>query len=174
MKYENIKMVGDNDTVRYALRKDGEKLLVVIGINPSTANDDRPDSTMTRVLGIAERNGYDGFIMLNIYPQRATNSANLSHECDSAIHQENLRQIKNALSGIDHPDVLLAFGDNIGKRPYLKTCLRDIVSVISEHNPHWLQLGTPTGKGNPRHPLFGCNRSIEDFDINAYLTTIRS
>ncbi len=169
MKYENIKMVGDNDTVRYALRKDGEKLLVVIGINPSTANDDRPDSTMTRVLGIAERNGYDGFIMLNIYPQRATNSANLSHECDSAIHQENLRQIKNALSGIDHPDVLLAFGDNIVTRPYLKNCLRDIVAVINGRNPHWLQLGTPTRNGNPRHPLFGCNRDLEDFDIDRYL-----
>ena len=57
MKYENITMIGDNDKVRYLLKKEGSKPLVVIGVNPSTANDDRPDATMTRVLGIAERNG---------------------------------------------------------------------------------------------------------------------
>lgn len=169
MKYENIKMLGDNDKVRYVLRKDGDRPLVVIGINPSTANDDRPDATMTRVLGIAERNGYDSFVMLNVYPQRTTNPASLSREFDPAIHEENLRQIKNALSGIDRSDVLLAFGDNIGIRPYLKNCLRDIVAVIAGHSPHWLQLGTPTSNGNPRHPLFGCNRPLEDFDMDGYL-----
>lgn len=167
-------MIGDNDKVRYLLKKEGSKPLVVIGVNPSTANDDRPDATMTRVLGIAERNGYDGFIMLNLYPQRSVKPASLSREFDAAIHEENLRQIKDALSGIDRPDVLLAFGDNIGIRPYLKNCLRDIVATITDHNPHWLQLGTPTGNGNPRHPLFGCNRDLEEFDMNGYLTTIRS
>lgn len=169
MKYENITMIGDNDKVRYLLKKEGSKPLVVIGVNPSTANDDRPDATMTRVLGIAERNGYDGFVMLNLYPQRSVKPASLSHEFDPAIHEENLRQIKDALAGIDHPDILLAFGDHIGIRPYLKNCLRDIVAVINGRNPHWLQLGTPTRNGNPRHPLFGCNRSIEDFDIDRYL-----
>lgn len=169
MKYENITMIGDNDKVRYLLKKEGSKPLVVIGVNPSTANDDRPDATMTRVLGIAERNGYDGFIMLNLYPQRCVKPASLSRGFDAAIHEENLRQFKEALAGIDHPDVLLAFGDNIGIRPYLKNCLRDIVAVINGHNPHWLQLGTPTGNGNPRHPLYAGYRELTDFDINGYL-----
>lgn len=169
MKYENITMIGDNDKVRYLLKKEGSKPLVVIGVNPSTANDDRPDATMTRVLGIAERNGYDGFIMLNLYPQRCVKPSSLGPEFDPAIHEENLRQIKDALAGIDHPDVLLAFGDNIGIRPYLKNCLRDIVAVINGHNPHWLQLGTPTGNGNPRHPLYAGYRELTDFDINGYL-----
>lgn len=162
-------MIGDNDKVRYLLKKEGSKPLVVIGVNPSTANDNRPDATMTRVLGIVERNGYDSFIMLNLYPQRCVKPSSLSPEFDPAIHEENLRQIKDALAGIDHPDVLLAFGDNIGIRPYLKNCLRNIVAVINGHNPHWLQLGTPTGNGNPRHPLYAGYRELTDFDINGYL-----
>ena len=70
MKYENVRMTGDNDKVRYVLRKDGDRPLVVVGLNPSTANEAKADATMTRVMGIAERNGFDSFIMLNLYPQR--------------------------------------------------------------------------------------------------------
>ena len=67
MKYENVKMVGDNDKARYVLRKDGERPLIVVGLNPSTANEAKADATMARVMGIAERNGFDSFIMLNLY-----------------------------------------------------------------------------------------------------------
>ena len=52
MKYENVRMTGDNDKVRYVLRKDGDRPLVVVGLNPSTANEAKADTTMTRVMGI--------------------------------------------------------------------------------------------------------------------------
>ena len=39
MEYKNISMVGDVDTVRYLLKKEGKRILYVIGINPSTANE---------------------------------------------------------------------------------------------------------------------------------------
>ncbi len=168
MKYENVKMTGDNDTVRYVLRKDGKRLLVVIGLNPSTANGDKADATMTRVMGIAERNGFDGFIMLNLYPQRTTDPAGLDHELNNAIHQENLRQIKEMLKDIYEPTVLLAFGNNIGLRQYLKSCLRDIVAVLADKSPHYVQAGTPTKYGNPRHPLYAGYPELTDFDIDSY------
>ncbi len=174
MKYENVKMTGDNDTVRYALRKDGDRPLVVIGLNPSTANEAKADPTMTRVMGLAERNGFDGFVMLNLYPQRTTDPAGLDSELNDALHQENLRQIKEAVKDINEPTVLLAFGNNIGLRPYLKTCLRDIVTAMADKRPHYVSVGTPTNWGNPRHPLYAGYRELTDFDIDAYLTTIRS
>lgn len=174
MKYENVKMTGDNDTVRYALRKDGDRPLVVIGLNPSTANEAKADPTMTRVMGLAERNGFDGFVMLNLYPQRTTDPAGLDSELNDALHQENLRQIKEAVKDINEPTVLLAFGNNIGLRLYLKTCLRDIVTAMADKRPHYVPVGTPTNWGNPRHPLYAGYRELTDFDIDAYLTTIRS
>ena len=43
--------------------------MYVIGINPSTANEEKPDRTIGRVMGFAEENGFDGFAMINLYPQ---------------------------------------------------------------------------------------------------------
>ena len=169
MKYENVRMVGDNDTVRYVLRKDGDRPLIVVGLNPSTANEAKADATMTRVMGLAERNGFDGFVMLNLYPQRTTNPAGLDREMNDSLHQENLRQIKEALKDINEPTVLLAFGNNIGLRPYLRTCLRDIVATIADRQPRYVQIGTPTNWGNPRHPSRAGYCELTDFDIDDYL-----
>lgn len=169
MKYENIKMTGDNDKVRYVLRKDCDRPLIVVGLNPSTANEAMADATMTRVMGLAERNGYDGFIMLNLYPQRTTDPAGLDRELNDGLHRENLRQISEALKDVSEPTVLLAFGNNIGLRPYLKACLRDIVTEISGKNPRYVHAGTPTKWGNPRHPLYAGYPELTDFDIGGYL-----
>ena len=43
-----------------------------IGINPSTAVPDRLDNTLKSAQRIALFNGYDSFIMFNVYAQRAT------------------------------------------------------------------------------------------------------
>ena len=42
MEYKNILMKGDANTVRYLLKKEGKRILYVIGINPSTANETKP------------------------------------------------------------------------------------------------------------------------------------
>ncbi len=63
MKYNITKMVGD-ECVRYSLTNKGVNPLIVIGINPSTADKDKPDATMRRVMGFAERYGFDSFVML--------------------------------------------------------------------------------------------------------------
>ena len=73
MKYENVTMKGNANKFRFSLTKEGDRKLVVFGVNPSTANEQIADLTITKVMGFAERNGFDGFIMLNLYPQRCTN-----------------------------------------------------------------------------------------------------
>ncbi len=40
---KNILMKGDANTVRYLLKKEGKRILYVIGVNPSTANEIKPD-----------------------------------------------------------------------------------------------------------------------------------
>ena len=57
---------------RYVLGTKGEKPLICIGVNPSTAEPDHLDNTLKSVERIALGNGYDSFIMFNVYPQRAT------------------------------------------------------------------------------------------------------
>lgn len=64
-------------TYRFALwrRWDINKpIAMFIGLNPSTANEKKTDPTITRLMGIpgkpglAQRNGFGGFYMMNLYP----------------------------------------------------------------------------------------------------------
>ena len=169
MKYENIKMEGDADKVRYFLKKEGQHPMVVIGVNPSKATDKVPDATMARVMRLAELNGFDSFIMLNLYPQRSTKPTGLDKERDEVLHLENLKQIEAAVAGLDNPVVLCAFGNTIGVRRYLKDCLKDIVRVFEPKHPQWKQIGKPTVWGNPRHPSRAAYGELADFDMAAYL-----
>lgn len=55
---------------RYALWRIWDKskpLVMFIGLNPSTANETKPDPTITRVKGFATDWGYGGFYMMNLF-----------------------------------------------------------------------------------------------------------
>ena len=62
---------------RYILGTRGKNPLICIGINPSTAKPDDLDNTLKSVERIAHGNGFDSFIMFNVYAQRATDPAQL-------------------------------------------------------------------------------------------------
>ena len=50
------------------------KTLLCFGINPSTACPGCLDNTIRKVVKIGKHNNYENWVMLNIYPQRATNA----------------------------------------------------------------------------------------------------
>ena len=153
MKYDITKMVGD-ERVRYSLTHKGDNPMIVIGINHSPADKDKPDATMRRVMGFAERYGFDSFVMLNVYPLRATNPAALPQECDAELHTANIREIVNVVSSHPGASILLAYGGNINSRKYLRPCLRDIVEAIKPYSPKYFQIGTALNRdGSPKHPL---------------------
>ena len=66
---------------RYILGTRGKNPLICIGVNPSTAAPDHLDPTLQSVQRIALNNGYDSFVMLNVYAQRATSPENMDREC---------------------------------------------------------------------------------------------
>lgn len=170
MRNDDIVMVGDETNVRFILEKRGENQLIVIGANPSTATNEKNDNTMGCVAWIAKKNGFDGFVMLNLNAQRSTNPDELPQEMDVDLHQANVKHISELLKWKSSPVILLAFGDIIEKRKYLKQCFADIVAAILPNNPHWLQLGELTRKGNPRHPLRHANDPLTDFDLKTYFS----
>lgn len=172
MEYNDIIMTGDDTHVRLSLEKPERKQLIVIGANPSTATNTQKDNTMGCVTWIAQKNGFDGFIMLNLYAQRSTSPDNLDKEINQDLHKANLENIQEIFKDKSSPVVLLAFGNIIEKRSYLKQCLADIVSVIQPTKPIWMQLGKLTKKGNPRHPLYHANDSLLVFDMAAYLRNL--
>ena len=75
---------------RYILGTRGKNPLICIGINPSTAEPDNLDNTLKSVERIALGNGFDSFIMFNVYAQRATDPDAMEKVCNAALHKENL------------------------------------------------------------------------------------
>lgn len=164
MEYTNISMIGD-DKVRYVLKKDGHNPLVVLGINPSTADDVRPDQTMTRVCGFADNMGFDSFVMLNVYPLRTPKIEELPAEVDFSLHKQNISHIVEEISKIENPSILVAYGNSISKKKYLRLCLKDILKELTQFKgAKFIQLGDLTKAGNPRHPLMArANIEIKEY-----------
>ena len=50
----------------------GNRLMLWIGLNPSTADEQKLDPTLTRIARFSEREGMDGFWMGNLFGMRAT------------------------------------------------------------------------------------------------------
>lgn len=172
MDYQIDKMIGDENTHRFVLASKCTKPIVVIGVNPSTANERKPDPTVRKVMGFAELGNYDGFVMLNLYAQRATKFNDVHHKRDEKLHQGNLDAIREYFRTHDELDVLAAWGNLIDKRNYLSSCLRDIVNVLRESNRRvrWMQIGELTKAGHPRHPLYACyDIDLENFDVDIYI-----
>lgn len=170
MAYEiNKYLINNDNSARFLLGFDNTNPLFVIGVNPSTADDKKPDATIRKILGYVLRNDYNGFLMLNLYPQRATFPQNLSKECFIDLHKQNLQNIKQVFATHSKATVLVAFGDTIMVRPYLKKCFADIIHTISKYNPKWKQIGSLTKNGNPRHPSRGSYQPLQEFDIHKYL-----
>ena len=158
---------------RYILGTRGKNPLICIGINPSTARPDGLDNTLKSVERIALGNGFDSFIMFNVYAQRATDPNAMEKQCNPLLHKENLEAFRYVLSISQKPAVWAAWGAIIEKRDYLSDCVRDMVTVGQEYGASWYCAGAITKKGHPHHPLYlRKDEKIRPFDITAYLNAL--
>ena len=161
---------------RYILGTRGENPLICIGINPSTAEPDNLDPTLKSVRRIADGNGYDSFIMFNVYAQRATRPDDMDRELNAELHRANMAAFRYVLEhvGADHrPAVWAAWGTIIEKRPYLPLCVREMAAIGEEYGARWLCAGKCSNRGHPHHPLYlRKDEPVRDFDLTAYLDTL--
>ena len=155
---------------RFVLELAGKHPLIVVGLNPSTANEVHPDPTVRKMMGFAERAGYDGLIILNLSSERATDKQELAVCLDEEMHQESLQIVQKVIARYPDTDIWAAWGDRVAVRPYLKQCARDLFGIFRMNRGRRLQIGMLTAKRNPRHPLYvpyGCR--FEPFNEAEYL-----
>ena len=162
---------------RYILGTRGKNPLICIGINPSTAAPDDLDNTLKSVARIAAANGYDSWIMFNVYAQRATRPDDMDRERNERLHRENMRAFAYILSGIAangvSPAIWAAWGAIIEKRRYLPDCVREMVALGERYGAHWLRAGKISVKGHPHHPLYlKKDEKTVEFDIERYLNAL--
>ena len=159
---------------RYILGTRGKNPLICIGINPSTAAPDDLDNTLKSVERIALGNGFDSFIMFNVYAQRATSLDDMEKVYNPLLHKENLEAFRYVLSISDKPAIWAAWGAIIEKRKYLPECVKDMLAAGEEFGAKWVCAGAITKKGHPHHPLYlRKDEKIRPFDVAAYLEGLK-
>ena len=107
---------------RYILGTRGSRPLICVGINPSTAAPDALDPTLQSAQRIALANGYDSFLMFNVYAQRATNPDDMELTYNAQLHQENRLHI-----------IYLAVSPNVQHHGVAEKLMDDAIRYAEEH-----------------------------------------
>ena len=154
---------------RYILATRGERPLICVGVNPSTAAPGDLDPTLKSVERVSLYNGFDSFIMFNVYAQRATRPQDMEKAPNLCLHRENMAAFAYALSLSPSPAVWAAWGTVIEQRDYLPRCVLDMVDIGERYGARWFTAGARSKKGHPHHPLYLRKDSIlTPFDARAY------
>ncbi len=164
------------DEYRYLLGTIGKKPLICVGINPSTAEPNQLDPTLKSVERIAFANGFDSFLMFNVYAQRATSPDHMERELNQQLHQENMKAFEYILSRVEegNPTVWAAWGTIIEKRDYLFSCLQEMLDIGEQFHTQWVSAGKLSKAGHPHHPLYlKKDTQVEPFSIFDYLNKIK-
>lgn len=163
----------DEPLARYSLGQEGSNPLVGIGVNPSTAVPGNLDPTVAGVARFAAEKGYDGWLMLNLYPQRATNPNNMHKRFQKNIHQKNMDAIERLMSQ-QALDVWCAWGTLIEKRDYLSRCMLEMFEILESANCNYFKRGAISKAGHPHHPLYLRKTApLEVFDLKEYVIQLR-
>ena len=133
-------------TYRYDLWRqwDHGQEVAFIGLNPSTADEVKNDPTVTRCIKYAQRWGFAGMHMLNIFALRSTDPQALYVPGDP-VGPENDRYLVEVCQQVEQVVVAWGVHGAVQQRD------RAVLSLL-ERFPLWC-LGTTKG-GHPRHPLY--------------------
>jgi hypothetical protein len=142
----------ETDTARFILGKNGKRKLFVVGLNPSTANKDKSDTTVAKVETVTRNNSFDGFVMVNLYPLRSTDPHSLPEVVDRHLFQSNIEQIISIASHEESPVFWAAWGGDIMLRAYLSESFKALASEVHQINGSWVNYGKLRKDGHPRHP----------------------
>lgn len=134
---------------RYMLwrRWDPERdVLMVIGLNPSTADETVDDQTIRKCRGYAQRWGYGALWMLNAYAFRATDPKVMKAQGANALGPRNNEYIAQCAQVADM--VVAAWGAHCEQRRE-----REIRALVARSHKPLYHLGL-TKAGHPKHPLY--------------------
>lgn len=164
----DIYITNARNSARFALGVSGENMLGVMGLNPSTADDQSPDPTVRKVLGFAARAGYDGFLLMNLYPQRTPFPDALHKRGQKQLAADNRRVLVSLAETLAVTDWWAAWGTPITVRPYLTGELQAVTNLLPD--VLWKSIGPLTRDGHPRHPSRAAYRwDWNTFDVEMYL-----
>lgn len=147
---------------RYSLWREWDPSLpqvVMVGLNPSTADETKDDPTIRRCVGFAKREGCGKLVMLNLFAFRAADPARLSDALapDGIVGPWNDRTFDEHASDSRTKLVVAAWGAHRLAQLRARSALVHFNVVYC--------LGR-TKDGSPRHPLYvRADRPLEGFTV---------
>lgn len=123
--------------------------LVAIAMNPSYASALESDRTVNTVIAASSTLGHDGWIMLNLYPERATKPRNLT-AFDSTLWGQNWAAIEQVLTDFSVSEVLGAWGDP--PHPTIRKARRETLAAFKARGTRVYHYGDLNRSRNPKHP----------------------
>lgn len=141
-------VISDCGRYRYELTRCWDSSLptvTFIGLNPSTADADKDDATIRRLIDFAKRWGCGRLVMLNLFAFRATEPRDMKKAADPIGPENDARLQAACLNGL----VVAMWGSDGGHldRDERVLHLLDLVRVEVKCFGHTLD-------GKPRHPLY--------------------
>lgn len=127
--------------------------LVVVGLNPSTADETRDDATIRRCVSFARREGMGQLWMMNLFAYRATKPSDMK-AAEDPIGPENDIELSFVLSKLKHDPrgkIVFAWGNH----GYYDRRDEQVISLVEKVLGAGIALTFGmTGVKQPKHPLF--------------------
>jgi hypothetical protein len=121
-------------------------LFCVIGVNPSTADEEEDDPTIRKTIGFGMKLKYGGVLMLNVGAYRATDPRQWKMAADPFGPNNSIPHLKNYIARFNPVCIVAAWGKNC-KSQHHPFRAAEIVNEI----PNLMCWGRNTD-GTPRHP----------------------
>jgi hypothetical protein len=145
-------------------------------LNPSTADEEKDDPTISRVCRLAENGGFSRLLVLNLLGIRATKPADIwFHEDPLGV--DNWRTWDGVLKELipDRDSISVAWG----RAPRSRSQLLWFIPVLVEASRHlkvWpipLMTWVQNRDGSPRHPLYiRLQTELQPYDLDSYVRNL--
>lgn len=165
---------------RYRLSRNitspSSRVLLVCMLNPSTADDQKDDQTISRVCCLAENGGFSRLLVLNLLGIRATKRADIWLHQDP-VGVENWRTWDDVLKELnpDQDSISVAWGCAPRSRRQLLRFIPVLVEA-SRHLKVWqkpLMTWVKNRDGSPRHPLYiPAQTKLQHYDLDSYVSNL--
>lgn len=137
----------------HAIGRKGARKLIVIGLHPGLeTSGQHEDGALTKVAHVAHEHGFDGFVMLYLYPVRCQALGTLPLSENTKAWHENLEFIDSFLAGEPEPVVWAAWGTSVMSRKYFLAAAEQLIILARKYPVQWKHLGPLSSVGHPLPP----------------------
>ncbi len=171
--YKKSKKNKDRYVIGEIFRSD---ILFCIGINPNNGNPKKLEATTTKIKNVARLNGYANWIMFNLCSQRTSTPSQLANIINQHACKKNISTIIEHIEKYKSNNeiyILVAFGDILNEKPYIKDNLIKIYHEIINLNisVKWYAISV-NENGSPQHPSRATLGEFIEFDMDEYIQNL--